>query len=106
MLGRVGCVSPEFIINSDGSWLGVLVCIERMTHRSSTQRATCGNSSLTSMPLSPYFWNLNGEGNVAPVLRSVRRLGEGIDLPTYFCSVGLGSKVSTCDGPPFINRWM
>ncbi len=30
----------------------------------------------------------------------------GSGLPAYFSSAGLGSKVSTCDGPPFMNRWM
>ena len=27
-------------------------------------------------------------------------------MPLYFSSDGLGSKVSTCDGPPFMNRKM
>jgi hypothetical protein len=27
-------------------------------------------------------------------------------LPAYFASIGLGSNVSTCDGPPFMNRKM
>src|SRR5579884_3593114 len=62
--------------------------------------ATCANSSLTSMPLSPYLRNLNGEGKAAPVLRSVRRFSRGNGLPAYFSSSGLGSKVSTCEGPP------
>ena len=43
--------------------------------------ATCGNISLTSMPLWPYFWNLNGEGNAAPVFRSVGRLASAIPCP-------------------------
>ena len=38
---------------------------------SSMCSAVLANSSLTSMPLWPYFWNSNGEGNAAPVLRSV-----------------------------------
>ncbi len=37
--------------------------------------------SLTSMPLSPYFWNLKGDGNAAPVGRSVCRLSTGSSLP-------------------------
>ena len=28
----------------------------------------------------------------------------GISPPLYFASIGLGSNVSTCDGPPFKNR--
>src|SRR5205807_75949 len=49
---------------------------------------------------------LKGEAKAAPVLRSVPRLGRGRLLPAYFVSSGLGSNVSTCDGPPFMNRWM
>ena len=40
----------------------------------------------------------------APVLRSVGRL-VGTGLPLWRSSIGLGSNVSTCDGPPFMNRW-
>ncbi len=39
-------------------------------------------------------------------MRSVLRLPEGIGVPLYFVSIGLGSKVSTCDGPPFRKRKM
>src|SRR4051794_25310789 len=72
---------------------------------SSMQEPTWGKISLTSMPLRPYFWNLYGEGNAAPVRRSVRRCGMGNGLPAYLARDGLGSNVSTCDGPPFMNRW-
>ena len=34
----------------------------------------------------------------------VRRLAVGSGLPANFSRLGLGSKVSTCDGPPFMNR--
>ena len=66
---------------------------------------TCANSSLTSMPLWPYFLNLNGDANAAPVLRSVGRLRAAAACRAYLSSSGLGSNVSTCDGPPFMNRW-
>ena len=49
--------------------------------------------------------NLNGDGKAAPVLRSVRRVSGSV-LPASFASAGLGSKVSTCDGPPFRKKWM
>ena len=39
MLGRIGCMLPEFIINRPGSWLGLSVYIERMTQRSSMHAA-------------------------------------------------------------------
>src|SRR5579884_2870002 len=78
--------------------------MERMTQISSMQRATCGNSSLTSMPLWPYFWNLNGDGSNLPA--AFWRVVPSLDWPAYFSSAGLGSKVSTCDGPPFMNKKM
>ena len=65
---------------------------------SSMCSAVRANRSLTSMPLWPYFLNLNGEGNAAPVLRSVVSVS-GSGWPAYFCRAGLGSNVSTCDGP-------
>src|SRR6476620_10301926 len=84
---------------SDGSWLGIFADIERMTAMASMCWAVRSNNSLTSMPLWPYFLNLNGDGNAPPVLRSVRNdCGNG--LPAYFSKAGLGSNVSTCDGPP------
>ena len=42
MLGRDSRSSPQFISSIDGSWLGVSACIERMTQRSSTCSAVCG----------------------------------------------------------------
>src|ERR1700722_19216921 len=95
MLGRMERASPQFISISEGSWFGTSAVIERITHMSSILSATCENTSLTSMPLWPYFLNLNGEGKAAPVLRSVGRFSIGNNLPAYFSSDGLGSKVST-----------
>src|SRR5439155_6716003 len=77
-----------------------------MTQMSSMLSATRGNNSLTSMPLWPCFWNLNGDGNAAPVLRSVGRLPEGRGLFAYFSNAGFGSNVSTWDGPPLRKMWM
>src|SRR4051812_44843883 len=105
MLGRGSRASPQLSSISDGSWLGTSACIERMMHMSSTHAARLGNRSLTSTPLLPCFANLKGEANAAPVFRSVRRLS-GIGLPWNFARAGLGSKVSTCDGPPLRKMWM
>ena len=58
------------------------------------------------MPLFPYFWNLNMDGNAAPVLRSVFRFSVGSDFPAHLASAGFGSKVSTCVAPPFAKMWM
>ena len=101
MLGRDSRSSPQFISRIDCSWLGVLACIERITQMSSMCSAVRAKISLTSMPLWPYFWNRNGDGSAVPVFRSVVRLPCGSILPSYLLSSGLGSNVSTCDGPPF-----
>src|SRR6185436_17264629 len=61
-LGRIGCMLPEFIISRAGSWLGLSVCIERITQSSSIHLATSGYSSETSMPLLPYDFEVKGEG--------------------------------------------
>ena len=62
MLGRGSRASPQFINSSDGSWLGMSATIERITAMSSMCSATCGNSSLTSMPLWPYFLKFERRG--------------------------------------------
>src|SRR5689334_17444826 len=90
---------------SDGSWLGTCAYIERTTAMSSAWTAVFANSSLISSPLLPYFENLNGDGNAAPVFLSVRRYSPGNGWPAYFVSAGLGSNVSTCDGPPLRKKW-
>src|SRR5262245_57214466 len=95
--------SPQFIIIKEGSWLGRSVCMERITQRSSANSAVNGKSSLTSRPLLPYFLNENGDGKAVPVLRSVRKL-TGSGLPAQFLSNGLGSKVASWEGPPFMKR--
>ena len=105
-LGRICRAVPQFISDNDGSWFGTSAYIERMTAISSIDSAVFANNSLTSIPLWPYFWNLNGDGNAAPVGRSVFKVSPGRFLPAYWASSGLGSNVSTCDGPPFMNKWI
>src|SRR3954447_6248911 len=100
MLGRLWTASPQFMSMSDGSWLGSSAFIERITAISSMHSPMFGNKSLTSMPLCPYFLNLNGDGNAAPVLRSVLMYSPGKGLPAYLSRDGLGSKLSTWEGPP------
>ena len=58
------------------------------------------------MPLWPYFLNVNGDFISEPVLRSVATVPPGSGCPWYFSSIGFGSKLSTCDSPPFMNRKM
>src|SRR3954470_14198188 len=105
-LGRAIWASPQFISMRDGSWFGTLPVIERMTHRSSAHCDKCGNRSLIGSPLWPRGANLNGDGNAAPVLRSVGRLGVGSGLSAYRSSSGLGSNVSTWEGPPLRKKWI
>ena len=67
--------------------------IERMTHRSSTRPARCGNSSLTSIPDSPCFGELPGEGaGCRFFVRSSLGFSKGSGLPASAASRGLGSK--------------
>src|ERR1041384_3025874 len=82
------------------------VYIERMKQMSSTHSPTYRKSSLTSMPALPYFLNVNGERMSEPVLRSVAIDPPGSGCPWYLSSIGLGSKLSTCDRPPFMKRKM
>src|SRR6266446_8642287 len=105
MLGRLCTASPQFINMREGSWFGSSAFIERITAMSSIHSPIFGNKSLTSIPLWPYFLNLKGEGNAAPVFRSVLMYSPGRGLPEYFSSNGFGSKLSTCDGPPFRKKW-
>src|ERR1700727_2895869 len=106
MEGRPENLSPQFIMKSEGSWLGRSVNMERITQRSSAWPPSCGKMSLISMPLCPYFLKVKGDCSRLPVLRSVLTLPAGAGLPLYFASIGLGSKVSTCDGPPLRQRKM
>src|SRR3954454_6172624 len=76
-LGRTGCVSPQVIISSDGSWFGTFVYIERITHKSSACRATCGKISLTGSPDWPWRVKRNGDIIRPAVARSVLRLAVG-----------------------------
>src|SRR3954471_10316393 len=100
MEGRPENLSPQFIMNNEGSWLGRSVNMERITQRSSACRAVWEKISLISRPLCPYFLNVNGDLRRLPVLRSVLTLPVGAALPLNLSSSGLGSKVSTCEGPP------
>src|ERR1700722_18405192 len=81
--------------------------IERMTHMSSTQVEMCGKSSLTAVPDWPYCLNVHGDCKRFPVLvRSSFGFSNGSGFPLSLASRGFGAKVSTCDGPPDMNRKM
>ena len=70
-------------------------------------RPTCGNRSLTGMPLSPYRRNFHGQLSTFPtLLNCVGWVLTLIGCPCSRSSLGLGSNVSICDGPPSMNRKM
>src|SRR5438067_11326864 len=80
-----------------------------MIAMSSTQRLKFGHNSDTSRPLLPHLENLYFDPSSVPGLRTLKsgslsRLGIG--WPLRLVSSGLGSKRSTCDGPPYMNRQM
>ena len=94
-----------FICRQAPLWLMLSATMERMTQRSSMQPATWGNSSLTSMPLWPCLPNLNGDGSRLPGPGAHQlRLLERQRLAAFWARRGLGSNVSTCDGPPDMKR--
>src|SRR5262245_7615335 len=77
---------------------------------SSTHSATRGNQSDTSMPDLPCFWNVRLDAS-SLFLSTPRRVLTGPNDSGNFCpcslvSPGFGSNVSTCDGPPDMNRKM
>src|SRR4051794_25297601 len=107
MLGRENACSPVFICKHAPLWLMLSAYIERITHMSSTQVARFGKSSLISVPHLPDLLNLYGEANRLPVrVRSSFGFSNGSGLPLSIASRGLGSKRSTCDGPPDMKRKM
>src|SRR6185436_11042329 len=82
-------------------------CMPRITQRSSTDCARFGKISLTSMPLWPYLRNLKEDGNaVLPFVLPPFWNSAGSGFPDCRSSAGLGSKVSTCDGPPLAKIWI
>src|SRR5438309_4383061 len=95
---------PVLNMKSDGSWLGTSVHMDRITQNSSIRAPTRGKISDTSIPLCPLLRKANGDANKLPVERSVLGAPPGIGVPLYLDSIGLGSKVSTWDMPPFITR--
>ena len=61
---------------SDGSWLGTSACMERITQRSSTQRATLGKISETSIPLRQDLYALSGMLLKTWTMSDVRKEGD------------------------------
>ena len=95
-----------------GSWLKVSEYNDRTTANSSATLPICGNSSEISVPLWPCFRNDQEEpltfGSLVLIIANSWFLiiFAGIDCPSSFVSKGLGSYVSTCEGPPDMKRLM
>ena len=84
-----------------GVCVGLNVYIELMTQMSSIDRGDVGQQFAASRCRRwPSCLNSNGEGSRPPVTRSVRRSTESGRWPWYFSSAGLGSNMSSCEGPP------
>src|SRR5438067_539953 len=105
MLGRENACSPVFICRQAPLWLMLSATIDLITQMSSMHEPMCGNSSLTSIPDCPCFWNLNGDWSRLPV-RVLTSLGmaKGNGLPLSCLRRDLGSKVSIWLGPPDMNK--
>ena len=72
---------------------------------SSTQAARWGKSSLTAVPEWPYRLKLKGDpSTIRLIWKTVAGVSMRMGWPLSFCSLGLGSKVSICDGPPSMKR--
>ena len=92
-----------------GAWLNCVVWIERSTATSSAIVLKFGRSSETSSPDWPTFSNAKGDPSRrgVPLMKAKRSpftSSSGIASPSWRLSCGLGSKRSTCDGAPAMNR--
>ena len=76
-----------------------------MSVMSSATMPRFGSSSLSSMPHWPCFENFHGEPKHfdEACARLSYLISPGNFCPSYFVSMGLGSKRSICDGPPIMN---
>ena len=81
---------------------GRSVAIELTTHSSSACRATSSKRVEIQSPLSPRRRNSARGGR--SVARPPRAAAAGAARPASATSRGLWSKVSTCDGPPCMQR--
>ena len=107
MLGRISRASPQFISISDGSWLGTSACIERMTQMSSMHAADVREELADLDAALAVLLELERRREGGAGLAFGAQVGRRQRLAgVLLARAGLGSKVSTCDGPPFMNRWM
>src|SRR5215469_765659 len=106
MDGRVAAIFPVWNRLRAGVCVGLKVYIDLMTQISSITDAMLGRRLETYTPSPPYCLNSTGDGSRPPVVRSVRSSTDEGRCPWYFESDGLGSNMSSCDGPPTMNSTM
>src|SRR5262245_11535744 len=105
-LGLPICTLPVLSCRHPPACAAVSVCMDRITHRSSANFAVCGNRLEIGSPLSPCWVNGKGLFIKWPIGRlfDPTLVFPVYGLPSYFSTAGFGSKVSICDGAPFMNR--
>src|SRR6476660_6078564 len=90
MLGRMKLSLPVCTLRVAPPWAAFVPWIECRKQMSSTHPATCGKSSLTCIPLEPYFLNFQGEASRFPVeLKMTLGRANGKGLPWSRCRRGL-----------------
>lgn len=106
MLGRTKLSLPVCSLSRAPPWAAFVPWSERRMQRSSTHCATWGEFA-TGRPLWPWFLKAQGDFSRAAVgANCTRGFCPGNGLPSSRSRSGLGSKVSTWDGPPFMKRKM
>ena len=105
MLGRMKLSLPVCSLSSAPPCAAFDPYIELINAMSSTQVDTCGNKLLTGMPHWPRGVNSQCDLSRFCVVENwTRGLAKGSGLPWSRVSSGFSSNVSTCDGPPCMNR--
>ena len=95
MLGRMGVMVPLFIRNRAGPWLGLSVCSERMTHRSSANRPSRGQQLADlQAALAPRCETDTARASARRSAFSVRSSTASGRCPANSLIAGLGSKKS------------
>ena len=106
--GRTKLSLPVCSFSSAPPWAGLVPCSEWMKQRSSTQLGDVREQLADPDAALAVLLELPRRARAG--CRSWRTgraaSAKGSGLPSSRSSSGLGSNVSTCDGPPFMNRKM
>ncbi len=108
--GRPPSTEPVFIWQTPPAWLIPSATQDRITARSSAQRAMCGSQSETQIPARPWRAQVRREARrgapYSPIAVTTRPKLGGSGCPARRLSSGLGSKRSMWLGPPSMKRKM